>query len=166
MTTKYFTYNETTKGLVSAKRVIDRPDGSRIANPTAEQYAAIGAYPMAGNGEEGTGNGEVPEGKVAIPDGYELRDNAWHRVWRYEDAPEPPKPVYDKYKLVVALEEAGLLADFVALIKADPVMEIKWSAASRLDYDDDTLTNALAVIKETLGVTDEQVAAILKAAEI
>lgn len=157
----YYNYNTSTKQLTPAKRVLDNPDGSRTANPTPEQYAAIGAHPRADDPAP-----TPPEGKVAIPDGYELRDNAWHRVWRYEDAPPPPPRVYDKYELVMAIERAGFLEDFVSLIRSDPVLELKWNAADYLDFSDGTLQSAIDAIKESLGVTDEQVEAVLAQAEV
>ena len=158
----YYTYNPATKALTRAPDPATI-DGRMVVHPNAAMYATIGAYPMSPESPESP---EPPEGKVAVPDGYELQSGAWVRTYRFDDAPESPKPVYDKYKLVMALEKSNLLADFVSLIKSDPVLDIKWSAAQHLDYEDDTLANALAAIKESLGVTDEQVAAILKEAEV
>ena len=75
-------------------------------------------------------------------------------------------PMYDKYELVMAIERAGFLDDFVSLIKSDPVLEMKWNAADYLDFSDGTLQEAIDAIKESLGVTDEQVEAILAQAEV
>ena len=161
--TTYYTYDQTTRRLAPAKRTAYLPDGTFVINPTAEQYAAMNppAYPR------GTSAAPTPpEGKVAVFDGYALEDGAWVQQYRFEDAPEPPKPVYDKYKLTLALEKANLLEDFMSFISSDPVLAFKWNAANQLDYEDDMLSNALAAIKEALDVTDEQVAAILAEAEV
>lgn len=52
-----------------------------VSNPTAEDYAAIGAYPRS---EESFAPPTVDEGFHAVADGYELRDGAWVRKWRIE----------------------------------------------------------------------------------
>ena len=51
-----------------------------IANPTAEDYAAIGAYPR----EETSVMPAVDAEHRAVPDGYALQDGKWVRKWRVE----------------------------------------------------------------------------------
>ena len=80
----YYTYNADTKRLTPVGRVIELPDGSRIAQPTVEQYAAIDAHPR-GNSPAPT----PPEGKIVVCDGYSLRDGAWIALWSLEDMPDP-----------------------------------------------------------------------------
>ena len=100
----YYTYNAATKKLSPVPRVITMPDGSRVANPSAEQYAVIGAHPLA----------EIdapiaPEGKVAIPDGYALSPGqTWLAQYRFADASSPALADYD-----AAMEE-HLFAERVA----------------------------------------------------
>ena len=51
-----------------------------ITNPTAEDYATIGAYPR----EETSVMPAVDDEARAVPDGYELKDGKWVRKWRVE----------------------------------------------------------------------------------
>lgn len=62
-----------------------------VSNPTAEDYAAIGAYPRS---EESFAPPTVDEGYRTVADGYELvereegsgtrEEKRWHRKWRVE----------------------------------------------------------------------------------
>lgn len=52
-----------------------------ITNPTAEDYAAIGAYPRD---EASFTLPQVDAEHRAVPDGYELKDGKWVRKWRVE----------------------------------------------------------------------------------
>lgn len=51
-----------------------------ITNPTAEDYASIGAYPRS---EESFAPPTDAEHR-AVPDGYALQDGKWARKWRVE----------------------------------------------------------------------------------
>ena len=52
-----------------------------ITNPTAEDYAAIGAYPRD---EASFTLPQVDDEHHAVPDGYALQDGKWVRKWRVE----------------------------------------------------------------------------------
>lgn len=52
-----------------------------ITNPTAEDYAAIGAYPRD---EASFTLPQVDAEHRAAPDGYELKDGKWAHKWRIE----------------------------------------------------------------------------------
>jgi hypothetical protein len=52
-----------------------------VTNPTAEDYAAIGAYPRS---EESFAPPKCDEGYHAVPDGYELQDGKWVKLWKVE----------------------------------------------------------------------------------
>jgi hypothetical protein len=52
-----------------------------VTNPTAEDYAAIGAYPRS---DESFSPPKCDEGYHAVADGYELVDGKWVRKWRVE----------------------------------------------------------------------------------
>lgn len=119
---------------------------------------------------------ECPEGYLPVAKGEKPAVGAGERLgWTYavrdgvaykEYFVSRPTPAYDKYELVMAIERAGLLEDFVALIRSDPVLELKWNAADYLDFSDGTLQSAIDAVKDSLGVTDEQVEAILAQAEV
>jgi hypothetical protein len=50
-----------------------------VSNPTAEDYASIGAYPR-----EESAPPPTDEEHRAVPDGYDLSDGKWARKWRVE----------------------------------------------------------------------------------
>ena len=52
-----------------------------VANPTAKDYASIGAYPRD---EASFSPPTVDEGYHAVSDGYALKDGKWVRKWRVE----------------------------------------------------------------------------------
>jgi hypothetical protein len=61
-----------------------------VTNPTAEDCAAIGAYPRS---EESFAPPTTDEGYHAVPDGYELKDGKWVKLWKVE----PIVYTYDDY---------------------------------------------------------------------
>lgn len=134
-------------------------------NPHAEHYLAAPDgpyYPVVADFP----SQPAPEGYHYEARGWKLADGAVRRVYATVQDPPPLQPVYDRYKLVCALEEAGLLGDFMEILKTDPVLEFKWASAKQLDYDDNVLETGIAAMKSALGVTDEQIAAILAASEV
>lgn len=156
----YYTYNPTTRTLVPAPRAVRTAQGI-VCNPTAEQYSAIGAYPLAADPTP-----TPPEGKVAIPDGYELRDSAWHRVYRYEDAPPPPPRTFSKYRLVFALQTAGVWPQIKEWLQSQDGAYDLYLAAEDISEDEPLLAQGIAAVKQLPGWTDEKVAAVLDAARI
>lgn len=52
-----------------------------VTNPTAEDYAAIRAYPRS---EESFAPPKCDEGYHAVPDGYDLKDGKWVKLWKVE----------------------------------------------------------------------------------
>lgn len=164
-----YTYNATTKSLTAAPRAV-RIDGVTYANPTQEtlRRAGIDAHPLAADTPP-----TPPEGKVAVADGYELTDGAWHRTYRYEDAPPPPPKEYDVYKLILALKaltvtidgaEVSALAPAIEWVKANGLYE-EFLTARTIRADDTDLMGAISTLAASLGVTPEQVAEILEEAE-
>lgn len=158
--TTYYTYNQTTRTLSPAPRAVRTAQGI-VCNPTAAQYAAIGAYPLAAEPAP-----TPPEGRVAVATGYEVRDGAWHRTYRYEDAPPPTPRTFSKYKLVCALQTAGVWPQIKEwLLSQDGAYDL-YLAAEDISEDEPLLAQGIAAVKELLGWTDEQVAAVLDAAVI
>ena len=85
--THYYTLeNNTLKKCGSVEKI----DGRYVTNPTAEQYASIGAYPRS---DESFAPPKCDEGYHAVADGYELQDGKWVRKWRIE----PIVYTYDDY---------------------------------------------------------------------
>ena len=88
---RYYTLDTATRDLSPLALPI-AADGRLVLHPTAQQAAALDppAYPRELD-EPPT----PPEGKRAEPDGWEVRDGAWHRRWRFVDAPLPTLDEYD-----------------------------------------------------------------------
>ena len=158
----YYTYNPTTRTLAPAPKAVRTPQGI-VCNPTAEQYAAIGAYPLAVSPAPLPSS--IPIGKIAVPDGYELQDNAWVRTYRYEDAPPPPPRTFSKYRLVCALQTANVWPQIKEwLLSQDGAYDL-YLAAEDISEDEPLLARGIAAVKQLLGWTDEKVAKVLAQAE-
>ena len=138
-------------------------DGVTYANPTQVtlRRAGIAAYTLAADPAP-----TPPEGKVAEPTGYEVRDGAIHRTYRYEDAPPPPPKVYDKYRLVDALMQEGVWDYVEAWLKETPNAWTRALMAPDISADEPLLAQGIAAVKQLLGWTDEKVAQVLAQAEI
>lgn len=89
--TRYYTLSPDTNDLTPLELPVVI-DGQQRLHPTPAQAAALDppAYPRELD-EEPT----PPEGKLIEPDGWDVRDGAWHRRWRYVDAPLPTLDEYD-----------------------------------------------------------------------
>ena len=76
----YYTYNEESKQLTPAKRVLVL-DGMTIILGAAEDFAKyLNAYPK----KEDDTPPSVDDEYSAVPDGYELQDGKWVRKWKAE----------------------------------------------------------------------------------
>jgi hypothetical protein len=69
-----------------------------------------------------------------------------------------------KFKLLVALDNAGLFDDVWAFINADPKRRILWDAATCLDSDDPMIAEAVSALMTSTGLPFEQVDAIMRSA--
>ena len=167
---QFYTYDETTKRLHSAKNY-GTIDGAAVINPTREQYAQMTppAYPL-----DTSTPPEPPEGKIAVPDGYELvtapgePGSYWVQHWRYEDAPPPPPRTFSKLKFYAALAQMGLWDPLVAWLNTQTFEGVNaytaFMLAQDLVEDHPMFEQWLAAAKAALSVTDEQAEAILAAA--
>lgn len=77
---KIIYYTLETGNLKKVGNVIRTAKGY-VTNPSAEDYAAVGAYPRS---EESFAPPAVDEGFHAVPDGYELKDGKWVKLWKVE----------------------------------------------------------------------------------
>jgi hypothetical protein len=82
--------------------------------------------------------------------------------WVQVQNPPPPPRVFSKRKLYRALAAAGVWAQAKAYMEGAGCWE-DWSYATTLDEDDPILVDAAEALKSQLGLTDEQVEAILAA---
>ena len=78
-----------------------------------------------------------------------------------EDPPAPPRSL-SKRKLYRALGAAGIWEGAKSYMESAGCWE-DWQYATTLDEDDPLIVAAVAALKQSLGLTDEQVEAILAA---
>ena len=158
----YYKYNALTRTLTKEPNYIVLIDGTTIVNPAAEQYASIrDAYPK---GEDAPMPGSQ-EGKVVEYGGYELGDdNLWHKRWILVDAPTPPPRVFDKYRLVNALMEAGVWERVKAWLQAREGAWDRIVMAPDISEGEPLFKDAIAAAKAGFGWTDGQVEEILSGA--
>lgn len=116
-----------------------------VSNPTAEDYAAIGAYPRS---EESFAPPTVDEGFRSVTDGYALEDGKWVRKWRVE----PIAYTVDDYDNAMEdyLREVRVERGYTTrepdtyLHSSDP----RWSQDAKdwITFKDDVMHYALGVI--------------------
>lgn len=79
-----------------------------------------------------------------------------------QDVPPPPRSL-SKVKLMRALKLKELWAPVKAFIAASEDYADEWELSTTLDEDNVLIVSAVAALKQQLGLTDEQVEAILAA---
>ena len=156
--TYYTLENNTLKKCGSVERI----DGVWVTNPTAEQYAAIGAYPRS---DESFAPPACDEGYHAVPDGYDSSTGKWMRKWRIEELPPPPPRTFSKFKVVRLLTEMGIWLKVRDYIVAKGLYDL-FFAAQDFKEDDEFFIEGLTSLKGELGLADEQIEDILKKCEV
>jgi len=142
-------------------------DGHQRLHPTPAQAAALGAYPRNDNAPTPT----PPEGKIAVEDGWDVRDGAWVRTWRYEDAPPPPPRRWSRLSIKTALAQAEMLAAARAYLSAVEIATgyTAWEALTDCDYIEEGFPTAerwsamLDGAAQALGKTRAEIDAFLDA---
>jgi len=135
-----------------------------VTNPTAEDYATIGAYPR----EETSVMPAVDEEHRAVPDGYDLKDGKWVKLWRIEELPPPPPRIFSKLKIKIAIARLGKLAEleaYLATIEIAPnyTALAAWNDAQNLSENFDGFADMFAKVKAEFGISDEEGEKILSA---
>ena len=158
---------------------VEKIDGVYVTNPTAEQYAAIGAYPRS---DESFAPPKCDEGYHAVADGYELvvrgqesgvsgelttnpsvlTPKVWTRKWRIEEVPPPPPRTFSKMKVIVALMEMGIWLTARDYIVSANLYDL-FLAAQDFKEDDKYFKEGLESLKAKLNLTDEQIEQVLAA---
>ena len=136
-------------------------DGSTVCGQLPEDYLnSIGWYRLE----------ETPMPKPREGYHYEARyayDSAEAptrvvRSWAEVQDPPPPPRSLSKRKLYRALGAAGIWEGAKSYMESAGCWE-DWQYATTLDEDDPLIVAAVAALKQSLGLTDEQVEAILAA---
>lgn len=133
------------------------------APPTETEYNAAGWYRNA------ILPPTPPEGKMVDTTNYIVANNEVVAEYTYKDLP-PKVRTFSKFRLLLVLTQEGLWDAFEAWLKEQMVNGVNaytaFSIANDLT-DENPLFNALIAQAQTdLGVSDEQVASILAAAEV
>lgn len=132
-------------------------DGRILISPPDESFLAAGWYKVTDNAPTPT------EGFYARPAGWALTDG--EIVRQYEQiAVEPTPKVYNKYRLGMAIQEAGLLDALLQFFEANPASKFHWDNAKDFVDDDENFKTIVGIFNEQFG--EDKVAAILKAAEV
>lgn len=153
--TTYYTYNEETKQLTPAKRVIVIDGKTMILGNPADFAKFLNAYPIEVDNPPTT-----DEYHHAVPDGYDLKDGKWVRKWRVEELPPPPPRTFSKLKVVRLLTEMGIWLKVRDYIVAKGLYDL-FLAAQDFREDDPDFAEGKAALKTQLGWTDEKVEEIL-----
>ncbi|MGN0846440.1 MAG: hypothetical protein ACI4RA_03535 [Kiritimatiellia bacterium] len=152
-------------GRVENGRIVYAPSalavaGGVVVNPSAATYAANGWLP-----NEET-RAEPPDGMVAVSSAWTTDGARNVRVWEYAPAPRRARR-FSKLRLYAALARAGLWDGLVEWLKTQTVDGINaytaFELAQDLTEDDEMFAPFIKGAKSALGVTDEQVEAILAA---
>lgn len=96
---------------------------------------------------------------------YAVADGRIVQSWVEVANPPPPPRVFSKRKLYRALSAAEVWAPAKAYMEQAGCWE-DWEYATTLDEDDPLLVAAVNALKTQLGLTDEQVEAILAASVV
>jgi hypothetical protein len=152
----FYTYDETTKQLIPAKRILVRDGKTMILGNPADFARYLGAYP------EGTSvQPACDEGYHAVPDGYALTDGKWVRKWRVEELPPPPPRVFSKLKITAALMKIETWLPVRDYLVQSGMYDL-YLAAQDFKEDDEFFVKGLTELKAKFGMSDEEVEAILK----
>lgn len=158
--TTYYTYDEETKQLTAAKRIIVVEGKTLILGHPDDFAKYLIAYQL---GES------VPpkcdDGYHAVPDGYDLKDGKWVKKWRVEQLSPPPPRTFSKFKVVRLLTEMGIWLKVRDYIVAKGLYDF-FLAAQDFKEDDQFFVEGLTLLMGELGLADEQIENILKKCEV
>lgn len=107
---------------------------------------------------------DVPDGKVLVRC-YRRTAEAIELRYRIDDAPQRPPRTFSKLKVVTALTQAGVWPQVKAWIEQAGLYDL-YLAAQDFAEDNEYFTQGRAALQTALGWTDEQVEAVLAAAEV
>lgn len=159
-------YGKVTDGAITyAPYTLTGEDGRVTISPTAEMYAVAGYLP-------------VETVAPTPPDGMTVSGRKWatdgvrcFEEYTYSPVAEEPRVRrYSKIKLYAALTSAGLWDRLMAFLDGVTVeglnARVAFDLANELNDAHPMFASMLAQAQSALGVSDEQVAAILAEAEV
>ena len=132
-------------------------NGRILISPPDEAFIATGWHKVTDNAPTPT------EGFYARPTGWVMTDG--EIVRQYEQiAVEPTPKVYNKYRLGMAIQEAGLLDALLQFFTANPAAKFHWDNAQDFSDEDENFKTIVSQFNTAFGA--DTVAAILAAAEV
>ena len=131
--------------------------GRILISPPDEAFLAAGWCKVTDNAPTPT------EGFYARPTGWALIEG--EIVRQYEQiAVEPTPKVYNKYRLGMAIQEAGLLDALLQFFASNPAAKFHWNNAQEFEENDENFVEICNQFVDSFG--EDAVSAILKAAEV
>lgn len=135
-------------------------DGRVYVSPSSARYAEAGWLPVE------AAPPDPPDGKRVKAMRYEVAEGRIVPVYEYEDAAPGPVLV-SKSKVEAAIDRMGKTAEFVAWLNSRAVYVGAWTrGGDTIIYNPSDNSGDLASLVAALGVSDEQVAAILAGEEV
>jgi hypothetical protein len=134
-------------------------DGKPLANPTREMYLAQGQKPFV--------ESKAPAAKSGmhyVRSGWTEQQAAIIPKWRLVADPPPRPRTFSKFKIVAALMDAEAWDQVKAYIEQNGLYDL-YLAAQEFSEDNEYFVQGKAALQQALGWTDEQVEAVLAAAE-
>lgn len=145
-------------------RSVTLADGTAVTHPTRDQYVAAG-WKVVMDGPPP--KREPPEGKewekVGLFENGDLLVPRWRLVDKATPPPPPPR-VFVTADVIEALMKAGVWPQVRAFIEKRGMLDMVL-ATKEFRADDPNFTGPRDALKEQLGWTDEDVEAVLAAAE-
>ena len=128
------------------------------------QLNALGYYAEPSNRPESI------DGKVAVLTGYDVRDNQWRALYRYDDAPSPPPKVWRRIIIWRNLTALNAWGAFRQLLEGLNLLD-GWYSTNDLAENFDlgggvTVSSLFATVRQALPITDEQWNQTLAEAEV
>lgn len=137
-------------------------DGSTVCGQLPEGYLnSIGWYRLEETPMPEPREGYHYEARYAY-DSAEAPTRVVRSWVEVQDPPPPPRSL-SKVKLMRALKARSLWIPVKAFIEASEDYADEWALSTTLDEDNALIVSAVAALKAQLGLTDEQVEAILAA---
>lgn len=137
-------------------------DGKPVSNPSREMMLAQGKKPFM---EAARAPKSSREGLHFERDGWTEQAKAIVPKWKLvEDAPPPPR-VFSKLKCVAALMRENVWPRVKQYIEQAGLYDL-YLAAQEFSEDNEYFVQGKAALQQALGWTDEQVEAVLAAAEV
>lgn len=135
-------------------------DGKPVSNPTREMYLANGQKPFV--------DAKPPAAKSGthyVRDGWVEQKTAIVPKWRLVADPQPRPRTFSKLRIVSALKDANVWDSVKAFIEQQGLYDFFLAAQDFAD-NNKFFKQGKTALQQHLGWTDEQVDAVLKAAEI